>query len=176
MNCPHCDRQLDTLVRVLSPVEQCDEVRVLNEDEEDGIRGEFTGEMQIRQNDGTQQWVECPHCGHNLADVTADGLEFVHTPTPCCETMRLAEPSTARGRNGGFRPTEIAVRRNESQGTIYISVRSSREYADLPPIFVNLSGGDTEALLRIVERQMVALCTARGDGKPWAGGLDKGSG
>ena len=47
MNCPSCGHQLQTLIRCLSPVEQRDEVRVLGEDVEAGIAGEFTGGIEI---------------------------------------------------------------------------------------------------------------------------------
>ncbi|MEN6333042.1 MAG: hypothetical protein ABFE01_02210 [Phycisphaerales bacterium] len=165
MNCPKCGCQLQQLIRCLSPVEQRDEVRVLDDDAEEGLRVEFTGEMEIRQNDGTQQWVECPHCGHDLDDVTADGLEFVHRETPASESIRLDDASRARGRNGLFRPAELSVGRSEAEHTIGIAVRSHRMYADMPPIHLTLGVADAELLLAVLKRQVAVLSSSRSEGK-----------
>lgn len=160
MNCHGCNLQLDTLVRCLSPVEQRDEVRVLAEDDEDGIRGEFTGGMEIRQSDGTQSWLECPKCGAEIEGGDADRLEIVATEPPPCETIPLGTTARARGRNGWFRAAEVGVRRSPDRGTITLTVRSSRAYGDLPPILLELEAEDAGALLSRLERQVVALRAA----------------
>ena len=161
MNCPKCNAELTTLIRGLSPVEQRDEVRVIGGDAEDGLRVEFSGEIEIRQSEDTQAWLECPACGHELDDLTADALDFVHTPPPMCETLRLGDGGQARGRNGSFTPSELAVQRSEADGTIRLSVRSQRAYGDLPPILLSLCRHDAESLHRALAGQIAALESSR---------------
>lgn len=159
MNCPNCGRQLETLIRCLSPVEQRDEVRVLGEDEEDGIAGEFTGGIEIRQSDGTQEWLECPQCGAQI-EGDADRLEIAVMELLSSEDVPIDGFAKARGRNGWFSPTRASVRRSEADGTVTLTVRSSREYADVPPILLSLSRTDALSLARVLERQALALETA----------------
>ena len=81
-------------------------------------------------------------------------------PPPSCETINLVEPAEARGRNGWFTPTEVAVQRSESDGSIRLSVRSSRPYSDMPPIYMSLCRENAEALQRALARQIGALHAA----------------
>jgi len=160
MTCPKCNAELTTLIRGLCPMEQRDEVRFIGGDAEDGLLVEFSGQIEIRQSDDTQEWIECPACGHELDEVIPGGLEFADSPTPTCETIRVAGPAEARGRNGSFTPAELAVQRSEVANTIRLSVRSSRAYGDLPPILVSLSRDDAESVHRALGRQIVALDSA----------------
>jgi hypothetical protein len=158
MNCPNCHTQLDTLVRVLFPMEQRDEVRLLGGDAEGGLRVAFTGEMELAEGPDTQQGLECPHCQHEVAGLSADALEFVDIPTPLCERVSLqGESSEARGRNGWFRPAEATVQRSEADHTIRLSVRSRRPYGDMPPIWLSLSVGDARLLHQALGRQLAVL-------------------
>lgn len=160
MNCTSCGHQLETLIRCLSPVEQRDEVRVLGEDEEDGIGGEFTGEIEIRQSDGTQSWLECPQCGAEIEGGDADRLEIAVTKPPADEDVPLDGSARARGRNGWFRPAQAGVARSDHEGMVTLTVRSSRMYADLPPILLTLTRNDALSLARVLERQALAVQTA----------------
>lgn len=160
MNCPNCGRQLQTLIRCLSPVEQRDEVGVLGEDDEGGIGGEFTGQIEIRQNDGTQSWPECPQCGAEIEGEDADRLEIAVREASVSEEVPLDESARARGRNGWFRPTVASVGRSDADATVTLTVRSSRMYADLPPMLLTLSRGDALSLARMLERQAMAVPTA----------------
>ena len=157
MTCPKCNTELTTLIRALCPMEQRDEVRVIGGDAEDGLRVEFTGEIEIRQGEDTQAWLECPACGQELDEPTADCLGFVDTPTPKCETIRLEGGGEARGRNGSFTPSEMGVQRSETDGIIRLSVQSSRRYTDLPPICFSLSLSDAESLRRALGRQIATI-------------------
>lgn len=114
MNCTSCGHQLETLIRCLSPVEQRDEVRVLGEDEEGGIRGEFSGGIEIRQSDGTQSWLEFPQCGTEL-EGDADRLEIAVTDPPAVEDVPLGGAARARGRNGWFKPAQAGIARSDNE-------------------------------------------------------------
>jgi len=160
MNCPKCGAELGTIVRGLYPVEQRDEVRVVGGDAEDGLQVEFTGEMEIRQMEHTEDWLECPKCGHELEQAIPGGIEFVDSPTATCESVQLSPGCEARGRNGWFTPTEVAVQRSESDGAVRLSVRSTRAYSDMPPIWLSLCRDDAEALHRALGRQVAALHAA----------------
>jgi hypothetical protein len=158
MICPNCNTELETLVRVLYPVEQRDEVRLLGSVAEGGLRVEFTGEMELAEGPDTQQGLECPHCQHEVAGLSADALEFVDIPTPLCERVELhGESSEARGRNGWFTPAEVSVMRSEADGSVSISVRSRRPFGDMPPIFMRLAIGDARLLHGALGRQLTAL-------------------
>ena len=159
MNCPSCGHELRTLIRCLSPVEQRDDVRVLGEDEEGGIAGEFTGGIEVRQSDGTQSWLECPQCGAEI-EGDADRLEIAVTETPSSEELPLDETARARGRNGWFRPTVAGVGRSDAEATVTVTVRSSRPYADLPPVLLTMGRDVALSLARVLERQALALNTA----------------
>lgn len=159
MNCTSCGHQLETLIRCLSPVEQRDEVRVLGEDEEDGIGGEFTGEIEIRQSDGTQSWLECPKCGAEIEGGDADRLQIGVTEPPFSEDVPLDETAKARGRNGWFKPVTAGLARSDADATVTLTVRSARMYADLPPILLTLSSRDAISLARVLERQVAAMKT-----------------
>lgn len=67
---------------------------------------------------------------------------MTHTTFPTRE-----EPREARGRNGWFTPSEIDVRPDSTDG-VRISVRSTRQYGDMPPIFLRISAADARALAR----------------------------
>ena len=162
MNCPKCGTELTTLFRGLYPVQQRDEIRVIGGDAEDGLRVEFSGEIEIRQSEDTQAWLECPACGHELDDLTADCLTFVDTPTPTCETIAVGGQAEARGRNGQFTPSELAVQRSEAANTIRLSVRSQRAYGDLPPVQLSLCRDDAISVHRALGRQIAALEADRG--------------
>jgi len=159
MNCPSCGHQLQTLIRCLSPVEQRDHVRVLGEDDEGGIAGEFTGGIEIRQSEGTQAWLECPKCGAEI-EGDADRLEIAVTEAPASEEIPLHETARARGRNGWFRPMMAGVGRSDADVTVTLTVRSSRMYADLPPILLTMTRDAALSLARVLERQALALQTA----------------
>lgn len=159
MNCPKCRAPLDTLTRGLYPVEQRDEVRVVGGDAEDGLQVEFTGEMEIRQMDHTEDWLECPQCGQELEQAIPGGIEFVDSPTSLYETIPVTGQAEARGRNGWFAPTQVAVQRSEADAAIWLSVRSSRAYTDMPPIWLSLCRDDAEALHRALGRQLSALAS-----------------
>jgi len=159
MNCPSCGHQLQTLIRCLSPVEQRDEVRVLGEDVEAGIAGEFTGGIEIRQSDGTQSWLECPKCGAEI-EGEADRLEIAVTEPLAAEDVPLDATARARGRNGWFRPMVASVDHSEPEATVTLTVRSGRMYADLPPILLTMGRDDALTLARVLERQALALQTA----------------
>ena len=85
------------------------------------------------------------------------GTEPAGQPPPPCETISVVGPAEARGRNGWFAPTEVAVQRSESDAAICLSVRSSRPYSDMPPIYMSLCRDDAEALRRALARQIAAL-------------------
>jgi hypothetical protein len=157
MNCPNCGTQLETLVRVLHPMERRDEVRLLGGEAGDGLRVEFTGHTELLEGPDTQQGLECPACHHEVEGLTADCLEFVDRPTPTHETIRVEGQGEARGRNGWFRPAEVSVMRSEADGSVSISVRSRRPYGDMPPIFMRLAIGDARSLHGALGRQLVAL-------------------
>lgn len=161
MNCPKCGAALGTIIRGLYPVEQRDEVRVLGGDAEDGLQVEFTGEMEIRQVDHTDDWLECPQCGQELEEAIPGGIEFVDSPIATCESVQLSPGAEARGRNGWFTPSELGVGRREAEGTIDMSVRSSRPYSDMPPIWLSLCRDDAEALHRALGRQLAALASVQ---------------
>ncbi len=160
MNCPKCGVELGTIIRGLYPVEQRDEVRLLGGDPDDGLRAEFTGEMEIKQFDHTEDWVACPACGEELDEVIPGGVEFVASPTPAVESVPLAGGAEARGRNGWFTPTEVSVQRSNGDGTVSLSVRSSRAYSDMPPVWLSLCREDAEAVHQALARQIAALHAA----------------
>lgn len=166
MNCPNCGHELRTLIRCLSPVEQRDDVRVLGEDEEGGIAGEFTGGIEIRQSDGTQSWLECPHCGAEIEGGDADRLEIAVAEPPADEDMPLDGSARARGRNGWFKPAQARVARSDNEGMVTLTVRSARMYGDLPPILLALGTGDALSLARTLEHQALALRTASDSPSP----------
>jgi len=161
MNCPKCGAALGTIVRGLYPVEQRDEVRVVGGDAEDGLRVEFTGEMEIRQQESTEDWLECPKCGHELEHAIPAGIEFVDSPTATCESVQLSPGGEARGRNGWFTPSELTVQRAETDDAVSVSLRSSRPYADMPPIWLSVGRDDAEALHRALGRQLTALASVQ---------------
>lgn len=166
MNCPNCGSELTALTRVLHPMEQRDEVRVLGGDAEEGLRVEFTGEMELAEGPDTQQGLECPHCQHEVAGLSADALEFVDTPTPLCERVKLyGESSEARGRNGWFRPAEASVMRSEAGRSVSISVRSRRPFGDMPPLWLSLPVGDARLLHQALGRQLAVLGGETGGGQ-----------
>jgi predicted RNA-binding Zn-ribbon protein involved in translation (DUF1610 family) len=163
MNCPKCGAELATIVRGLYPVEQRDEVRVVGGEAEDGLQVEFTGEMEIRQQESTEEWLECPQCGQELEEAIPGGIEFVDSPTAACESVELSPGAEARGRNGWFTPSELTVQRSEPDAAVWVSVRSSRAYADMPPIWLSLCRDDAVALHRALGRQLIVLAGVRAD-------------
>ena len=88
------------------------------------------------------------------------GSEPAGQPPPSCETINLVGPAEARGRNGWFTPMEVAVQRSESDGSIRLSVRSSRPHSDMPPIYMSLCREDAEAVHQALARQIAALHAA----------------
>lgn len=157
MRCPNCRTQLETMLRVLYPMEQRDEVRILSDESGDGLRLEFTGQHELCEGPDTQQGFECPACGHDL-DASVGDIQFIDTPPPTHESIEITDPDAeARGRNGWFRPAEIAVQRFESDTTIRISVRSSRAYTDMPPIHICIGVEDARRLMGMLGRQVTAL-------------------
>ena len=165
MNCPNCGSELTALTRVLHPMEQRDEVRVLGGDAEDGLRVEFTGHMELLEGPDTQQGLECPECHHELDGLSADALEFVDPPTPTHETIRVEGQGEARGRNGWFRPAEVSVMRSEADGSVSISVRSRRPFGDMPPIWLSLPVRDARLLHQALGRQLAVLGEETGGGQ-----------
>ena len=99
--------------------------------------------------------MNCPECGVEPAPLT--GAEASQAST--CETLQVTGTAEARGRNGWFSPSEVAVQRSDSDGTISLSVRSSRAYSEMPPIWLNLCREDAKALHRALGRQVASLAT-----------------
>jgi hypothetical protein len=157
MICPNCNSELATLVRVLHPMEQRDEVRLLGGDAGEGLRVEFTGEMELAEGPDTQQGLECPACYHEVEGVTAQCLDLVDRPTPTHETIRVEGQGEARGRNGWFRPAEVSVMRSEADGSVSISVRSLRPFGDMPPVWLSLPVVDARLLHQALGRQLLTL-------------------
>jgi hypothetical protein len=71
----------------------------------------------------------------------------------------VAGQAEARGRNGWFRPAEVTVQRAEAEGTIRLTVRSSRAYVDVPPIYLSITLADARSLHRALRRQIAAVGT-----------------
>ena len=63
----------------------------------------------------------------------------------------------ARGRNGWFRAARVSVRVGDGPTPVTIDVASGRGYGDLPPIVLNLSREDAEALRRLLHQAIAAL-------------------
>jgi len=56
------------------------------------------------------------------------------------------------------------VQRAETDDAVSVSVRSTRAYSDMPPIYMNLCRDDAEALHRALGRQLAAIVGVRADG------------
>lgn len=68
----------------------------------------------------------------------------------------LAE-AEARGRNGWFRAAHVSVRAGDGPTPVTIDVSSRKGYGDLPPIVLNLSREDAEALRHLLHQAIAAL-------------------
>lgn len=91
-------------------------------------------------------------------DAAAEG-----SPPPPCETITVVGPAEARGRNGWFTPAEIGVQRSEADAAVWLSVRSSRPFVDMPPVWLSLCLADAESLHRALGRQLATLASTTAD-------------
>lgn len=77
--------------------------------------------------------------------------------TPIHEAVSITCDCEARGRNGWFTPSEMSVQRCEEDQAISLSVRSSRPYRDMPPVYLALGLADARSLHAALGRQIADL-------------------
>jgi hypothetical protein len=81
LDCPHCGRELTTLIVGQYPVKRTDILRVKGGDPERGLQVEHVGPPKLEPMAYALRWIECPRCGCQLDDEIVEGLQFGE-PTP----------------------------------------------------------------------------------------------